>query len=244
MFIFISYVDQQRMGAHTLLPRNDSPEIGISSASTEEISKSDTIEESSGSGEVESGKMQPLHHQQALLQTDDDVSIVEVTSVNNSSSDGLPMKSTNFTNRSSLEEAVEMCFDKAQQKNMKELPDKIAKRNISGNSVFRNGFKSQSSAPRMRVSPFARPNHFAQNRPQSVDTEKLLRIRYLRSRVREQELKLRMMQQKMRFERERHEAVMTLLHKQSAHYQNQVDRLQDQFNDDAEFCDDWLINVT
>ena len=103
----------------------------------------------------------------------------------------------------------------------------------------RSNFKTNNR--RLRPSPsFTKPS-FAQARHQAVDTEKILRNRYLRNRIREQETRLRMMQQRMRHERERHEAMMTLLHKKSAHYEQQINRLQDHFNDDSDFNDDWML---
>ena len=118
------------------------------------------------------------------------------------------------------------------------------KRSMLGNSrsLLKNNFRPvhNNQSPRNRT-PYLKNNFHAQLRSQASDAEKLLRIRYLRNRIREQEMRLRMMQQKMRLERERHEAVMTLLRKKSAHYETQADRLQDQYNDDSELCDDWLL---
>ena len=114
-----------------------------------------------------------------------------------------------------------------------------AKKHLLPLNSFYSNFKM--SGHKQRPSSFVKTS-FHQPRPQAVDTEKILRIRFLRNRIREQETRLRMMQQRMRHERERHEAMMTLLHKKSSHYEQQINRLQDQFNDDSDLCDDWLLS--
>ena len=116
------------------------------------------------------------------------------------------------------------------------------KRNYASSNAQKSVFKPQNASQRYRTSPLSSSSFLTTSRTQ-VDTEKVFRIRYLRNRVREQELRLRMMQQKIRFERERHEAVMTLLHKRAALLDNRPFQ-QDNFDDGGDLCDDdWLMNL-
>lgn len=236
------FLDQQRMVTNSNMNYNPTSAMSIDN-NNQRICEGNTFDISSGSGI--SNRSNEDHIVQPRAISEDDVSIVNVTSVRRlQGSDAPPTKSSaSFSDSMSANGVVEICFEKTENETMKQPPKKQVKQKLIGNTVFKNSFKSGVGAQRARMSSFARSHLIAQGRQQPVDTEKLLRIRYIRSRIREQELRIRMIQQKMSFERERHEATMTLLHKQSALYQSQVDRVHDQFNDDTDFCDDWFMNV-